>query len=127
MSFASVFSNAGALVIALGAVLAVGVIGVTTVRAADDKKPAAVPALTVTTARATQSGWPVKLAANGNIAPWQGGDRRGRTGRAAHQRSSGERWRYRQTRPVLATFAPRRLRRPRTAECGRCRGRSGVG
>ena len=73
MSFATVFQQRKALVIALGAVLAVGVIGVTTVRAADDKKPAAAakPALTVTTARATQSEWPVKLAANGNIAPWQ--------------------------------------------------------
>ncbi len=45
------------------------------VNAADDKKaPASAvtkPALTVTTARATQSDWPLKLTANGNIAAWQ--------------------------------------------------------
>lgn len=55
------------------------VLGATAVRAddkkTDDKKGApAAPAkasLTVTTTKATQSEWLVKLSANGNIAPWQ--------------------------------------------------------
>lgn len=74
MSFATVFLQRKPLAVALGLALGLGVIGVTTVRAADDNKTAATaakPALTVTTARASQSEWPVKLAANGNIAPWQ--------------------------------------------------------
>ncbi len=40
--------------------------------AADDKKAAPVrPALTVTTTRPTPARLPIKLAANGNVAPWQ--------------------------------------------------------
>ncbi len=40
--------------------------------AADDKKAAPVrPALTVTTTRPTPAKLPIKLAANGNVAPWQ--------------------------------------------------------
>jgi multidrug efflux pump subunit AcrA (membrane-fusion protein) len=61
-------------VIAVAAVLTITVIGITIARAADEKKPAAAtakPSLTVTTTRATQSDWLVKLSANGNIAPWQ--------------------------------------------------------
>jgi RND family efflux transporter MFP subunit len=48
-----------------------------TVRAADDKKPAAAaaaparPALTVTTTQAQRATLPLKLSANGNIAAWQ--------------------------------------------------------
>lgn len=49
-----------------------GALVVHRVSAADEAKaPAAKPALTVTTARATQSSWPLKLSANGNIAAWQ--------------------------------------------------------
>lgn len=74
MSFANLFLQRKTLVLALAVACGLGVIGAGSVRAADDKKAAvavAKPALTVTTARATQSEWPVKLAANGNIAPWQ--------------------------------------------------------
>ncbi len=39
--------------------------------AADDKKAAAKPALTVTAVQPTRSSLPVKLRANGNIAAWQ--------------------------------------------------------
>ena len=47
-----------------------------TVRAADDKKPAAAaaparPALTVTTTQAQRATLPLKISANGNIAAWQ--------------------------------------------------------
>jgi len=43
-----------------------------TVRAADEKKPAAAkPALTVTVTQLKPASLPVKLAANGNIAAWQ--------------------------------------------------------
>lgn len=59
-----------AIAVAMGLVL----LGATLVRA-DDKKGAtttvAKASLTVTTTKATQSDWLVKLAANGNIAPWQ--------------------------------------------------------
>ena len=43
------------------------------VRAADDKKPAAVPkpALTVTVTQAQSASLPLRIRANGNIAPWQ--------------------------------------------------------
>ena len=74
MSFISFLTPRKPLVVALALLFGVGGIAVTTVRAADDKKAAASaakPALTVTTARAASSEWPVKLAANGNIAPWQ--------------------------------------------------------
>ncbi|MBI1891397.1 MAG: efflux RND transporter periplasmic adaptor subunit [Burkholderiales bacterium] len=42
-----------------------------TARAADEKKPGAKPALTVSTAKPAQSTLPIKLAANGNIVAWQ--------------------------------------------------------
>lgn len=61
------------LAVAIAVALAVTVAGVTSVRA-DDKKAAttaAKPSLTVTVAKATKTEWPVKLSANGNIAPWQ--------------------------------------------------------
>jgi HlyD family secretion protein len=64
---------------AVATVLGLIVLGATAVRAddkkTDDKKgapaAAAKTSLTVTTTRATQSEWLVKLSANGNIAPWQ--------------------------------------------------------
>lgn len=63
------------LIIAIAATVAAAAIGITSVRAADDaKKPAsavAKPSLTVTTTKATQTDWPIRLSANGNIAPWQ--------------------------------------------------------
>ena len=59
---------------AIAAALGLAAFGTIGVRA-DDKKTAASavikPSLTVTTTRATQSDWLVKLSANGNIAPWQ--------------------------------------------------------
>ncbi len=60
--------------VAMAATMGLILLGVGAVRA-DDKKTAA-PAvakasLTVTTTKATQSDWPIKLSANGNIAPWQ--------------------------------------------------------
>ena len=62
-----------AVVVAAG--LLISAIGITAVRAADEKKPAPAAAtkasLTVTTTKATQSDWLIKLSANGNIAPWQ--------------------------------------------------------
>ena len=65
--------------VAVAAAAGIGFVflGVTAVRAddkkADDKKGALVAkaSLTVTTTKATQSDWLVKLSANGNIAPWQ--------------------------------------------------------
>jgi HlyD family secretion protein len=55
-------------------VLGLVLIGATTVRA-DDKKAATPPvakaSLTVTTTKATQADWQIKLSANGSIAPWQ--------------------------------------------------------
>ena len=71
VAFAFVAAAAG-----IGLVL----LGMTAARAddkkADDKKAAAVAlvakaSLTVTTTKATQSEWQLKLSANGNIAPWQ--------------------------------------------------------
>jgi len=62
------------LFVAISVAILAGVLVINQVSAADDKKaPTAVakPALTVTTARATQADWPLKLAANGNIAAWQ--------------------------------------------------------
>lgn len=70
------------LAVAVAAALAITVVGITSVRAddkaaekkSDEKKTAATaskPSLTVTTTKATQAEWPVKLSANGNIAPWQ--------------------------------------------------------
>ena len=67
------------IAIAMVAALAIAAFAITSVRA-DDKKvdekkvalaAAAKPSLTVTTTRATQSDWPIRLSANGNIAPWQ--------------------------------------------------------
>ena len=67
------------IAIAVVAALAIAAFAITSVRA-DDKKvdekkvalaAAAKPSLTVTTTRATQSDWPIRLSANGNIAPWQ--------------------------------------------------------
>lgn len=60
--------------VAISVAILAGVLVINQVSAADDKKaPTAVakPALTVTTARAAQADWPLKLAANGNIAAWQ--------------------------------------------------------
>ena len=56
------------LCIAIAAVLAVWA---SASRAADDKKPAVKPALTVATVLPQRASLPVKLAANGNIAAWQ--------------------------------------------------------
>ena len=62
-------------VIFIAVAVAISGIGITAVRAADEKKPAQAAAtkasLTVTTTQATLSEWLVKLSANGNIAPWQ--------------------------------------------------------
>ena len=62
------------IVIAFAALFGLVVLGATAVRA-DDKKGAATAvakaSLTVTTTKATQAEWLVKLSANGNIAPWQ--------------------------------------------------------
>ena len=63
--------------LAAAAVLAVGVAAFLFVRAADDEVPppaagaAAKPALTVTVTQPQRSTWPVTVAANGSIAPWQ--------------------------------------------------------
>ena len=64
--------------IAIALTLALAAIGITSVRAdeakADAKKQATAvtkPSLTVTTTKATQTDWPIRLSANGNIAPWQ--------------------------------------------------------
>ena len=66
------------LIVAVAATLAIAAIGITSVRADDAKTDAkkqaaavAKPSLTVTTTNATQIDWPIKLSANGNIAPWQ--------------------------------------------------------
>ena len=70
------------LIIATAVTVVIAAIGISTVRAdnaksdtkADTKKPAttvAKPSLTVTTTKATLADWPIKLSANGNIAPWQ--------------------------------------------------------
>ena len=70
------------LIIATAATLAIAAIGITSVRADDKKADAkadtkkqvnavAKPSLTVTTTKATQTDWPIRLSANGNIAPWQ--------------------------------------------------------
>jgi HlyD family secretion protein len=74
------------LIIAAVSTLAIAAIGITSVRADDAKSDAKIdakaeakkqggaaakPSLTVTTTQATQTDWPVKLSANGNIAPWQ--------------------------------------------------------
>ena len=66
------------LIIAVAATLAIAAVGITSVRAddakTDSKKQSATvakPSLTVTTTKATQTDWPIKLSANGNIAPWQ--------------------------------------------------------
>ena len=62
------------IAVAVAAMLGLVVLGATAVRA-DDKKAAATAvakaSLTVTTTKATQAEWLVKLSANGNIAPWQ--------------------------------------------------------
>ncbi len=62
------------MVVALALTLGLVALGVTAVRA-NEKKAAtttvAKPSLTVTTTRATQADWLLKLSANGNIAPWQ--------------------------------------------------------
>ena len=59
---------------AVAALVGLVVLGASAVRA-DDKKAAtptvAKASLTVTTTKATQSDWLIKLSANGNIAPWQ--------------------------------------------------------
>lgn len=62
------------LFVAISVAILSGVFVINQVNAADDKKApttVAKPALTVTTARAMQADWPLKLAANGNIAAWQ--------------------------------------------------------
>ena len=60
------------------AALGLAAIGITSVQAddakSDAKKPttsAAKPSLTVTTTKAAFADWPIRLSANGNIAPWQ--------------------------------------------------------
>jgi RND family efflux transporter MFP subunit len=69
--------NRKQLGIVTAAALSLSIAGVTGV-SADDKKTdekkaatAAKPSLTVTTTKASQADWLVKLSANGNIAPWQ--------------------------------------------------------
>ena len=66
------------LAVAIAAALTLSIVGVTGVSAddkkGDDKKATpttAKPSLTVTTTKASQADWLVKLSANGNIAPWQ--------------------------------------------------------
>jgi HlyD family secretion protein len=66
------------IAVAVVATLGIAAFAVNTVRAddkkSDDKKNAATatkPSLTVTTTKATQTDWALKLSANGNIAPWQ--------------------------------------------------------
>ncbi|QBE64657.1 efflux RND transporter periplasmic adaptor subunit [Pseudoduganella lutea] len=63
------------LALVLLAALAVGTAGVTlyspSSTAADEKKPAATPALTVSTTRPQQATLPLRLTANGNVAAWQ--------------------------------------------------------
>ena len=59
--------------LAVGAPLVIGIVAFNA-RAADDKKPAAVPpkpALTVTVAQPQSATLPVRIAANGNVAAWQ--------------------------------------------------------
>ena len=63
-----------ALAIAIAAAMTLGVALLThTVRAADDKKPAAAakPALTVNVAQPQSAALPLKISANGNLAAWQ--------------------------------------------------------
>ncbi len=64
--------------LAAAAVLAVGIAAFLFLRAADDKAPppaagaaTAKPALTVTVTQPQRTTWPVTVAANGSIAPWQ--------------------------------------------------------
>jgi RND family efflux transporter MFP subunit len=79
-------------------------------KAADAKKPAPKPALTVTTTVPTQSMLPVSLAANGNLAAWQEasvGAEAGGLRIAQVLVNVGDRVRRGQ---VLATFAPDTLR-----------------
>lgn len=62
------------IAVAVAALMGLAILGATAVRADDKKAAATTPAkasLTVTTTKATQSDWLVKLSANGNIAPWQ--------------------------------------------------------
>ena len=79
-------------------------------RAADDKKPAPKPALTVATTVPQRASLPIKLAANGNIAAWQEASV-GAEGVALRLTevlvNVGDRVRKGQ---VLATFAPDTLR-----------------
>jgi HlyD family secretion protein len=48
-------------------------LGAFSARAADDKKPLAAtkPALTVTLTEAASQTWPIRISANGSLAPWQ--------------------------------------------------------
>ncbi|MDP1649123.1 MAG: efflux RND transporter periplasmic adaptor subunit [Rubrivivax sp.] len=64
--------------LAAAAVLAVGVVALLFMRVSADKAPppaagpaAARPALTVTVTQPQRATWPVTVAANGSIAPWQ--------------------------------------------------------
>jgi RND family efflux transporter MFP subunit len=63
------------LALALLAAFVLGSAGVTLYSpassAADEKKPAATPALTVTTTRPQSATLPLRLTANGNVAAWQ--------------------------------------------------------
>lgn len=70
-SFATVRSRAALSALALAALLGAGALAV---RAADDKKPAAVaprPALSVNVVQPQSANLPMRIAANGNIAAWQ--------------------------------------------------------
>ena len=78
-AFTATAATVTATITATIAALVVGIgLSIGTVQAGDTqpdaKKPsvaAAKPSLTVTTTQATLADWPIKLAANGNIAPWQ--------------------------------------------------------
>ena len=65
-------TNLKPLAIALLAVVAVGGVGMAVYspasQAADEKKAAPKPALTVTTTKPSTASAPIKLAANGNVA-----------------------------------------------------------
>jgi RND family efflux transporter MFP subunit len=60
-----------ALAVSIAAILASTVGVLVSSNAADDKKAAPRPALTVTTAKPEQARLPLGLAANGNVAAWQ--------------------------------------------------------
>jgi RND family efflux transporter MFP subunit len=116
MTAAAAFTRPLRWALAAVAVLSIGAAAVLAVRAGDDKvapaaaPPTAKPALTVTVTQAQRATWPLTVAANGSIAPWQeasvGTEANGL--RLAEVRVNvGDRVRRGQ---VLATFAAELLR-----------------